>query len=64
MKILATDPYGSDYITVLSVTDGKGNTITVENSEDIRSACGFNSANFDIEYVAQTEITDENAEKK
>jgi len=64
MKIIETDPFGSDYITVLSVTDGCGNTITVENSEDIRSACGFSSANFDIEYLAQTEITDENGEKK
>lgn len=50
MKILGKDPYGSDYITVLSVSDGSGNTITVENSEDIRSACGFTSANFKVEY--------------
>ncbi len=64
MKIVETDPYGSDYITVLSVTDGTGNTITVETSEDIRSACGFNSANFDIEYLAEAYITDENGEKK
>ncbi len=50
MKILAKDPYGSDYITVLSVSDGSGNTISVETSEDIRSACGFSSANFELEY--------------
>ncbi len=64
MQIVETDPYGSNYITVLSVTDGCGNTITVENSEDIRSACGFSSANFDIEYQAQAVIVDENGNKK
>ncbi len=64
MQIVETDPYGSEYVTVLSVTDGRGNTITVETSEDIRSACGFSSANFDIDYFAEVEITDENGEKK
>ncbi len=55
MKILGKDPYGSDYITILSVSDGSGNTITVETSEDVRSACGFTSANFELEY--STDIT-------
>lgn len=50
MKILEKDPYGSDYITVLSVSDGSGNTVEVRTSEDVRSACGFDSANFDISY--------------
>ena len=56
MKILAKDPYGSSYITVLSVSDGSGNSITVETSEDIRSACGFNSANFTLEYSTELEV--------
>ncbi len=56
MKILETDPYGSDYITVLSVSDGSGNTVSVETSEDIRSACGFKSANFTLEYSTELEV--------
>ncbi len=56
MKILGKDPYGSDYITVLSVSDGKGNTVTVETSEDIRAACGFTSANFEIEYSVEIPV--------
>ena len=56
MKILDTDPYGSDYITVLSVSDGGGNTVTIENSEKVRSAVGFSSANFKIKYVTDTEV--------
>lgn len=54
MKILETDPYGSEYITVLSVSDGSGNSIEVRNSEEIRSACGFDSANFKLEYTSET----------
>lgn len=50
MKILETDPYGSGFITVLSVSDGSGNTIEVTTSESIRSASGFDSANFQIAY--------------
>ena len=60
MQILATDPYGSDYITVLSVSDGSGNTVTIETSEDIRSACGFTSANFELEYTAKVSVLTEN----
>lgn len=56
MKIVEKDPYGSDYITVLSVSDGKGNVITVENSEAIRNACGFVSANFEVNYSVDMEI--------
>ena len=56
MQILAKDPYGSDYITVLSVSDGSGNSIQIETSEDIRSACGFNSANFTLEYSTEIEV--------
>ena len=60
MKILETDPYGSDYITVLSVSDGSGNTVTVETSEDVRSACGFTSANFELDYTATVSVLTEN----
>ncbi len=62
MKILETDPYGSDYITVLSVSDGSGNTVSVTTSEDVRSACGFSSANFTLEY--STEMTVLNSDGK
>ena len=56
MKILETDPYGSDYITVLSVSDGKGNVINIETSEDVRSAVGFSSANFKLDYTASVKV--------
>ncbi len=56
MKILAKDPYGSDYITVLSVSDGSGNTVTVETSETVRNAMGYTSANFEIHYSVDMEI--------
>lgn len=56
MKILETDPYGSDYITILSVSDGSGNVIEVETSEDVRRSCGFTSANFTLEYSANVEV--------
>ena len=56
MQILETDPYGSDYITVLSVSDGSGNSVTVENSEKIRAALGVNSANFSVTYVAEVDV--------
>ena len=52
MTILETDPYGSDYITVLSISDSEGNTTELRNAEFIRSACGFDSANFRVEYSA------------
>ena len=60
MQILETDPYGSDYITVLSVSDGRGNTVNIETSEDVRSACGFTSANFKLEYTATADVVTEN----
>lgn len=52
VQILGKDPYGSDYITTLSVSDGDGNSITVQTSEDVRKAMGFDSANFSIDYSA------------
>ena len=60
MKIIETDPYGSDYITVLSVSDGSGNVINVETSEDIRSAVGFSSANFTLDYSTTVKVLTEN----
>lgn len=56
IKILEKDPYGSDFITALSVSDGSGNTFEVRNSEAIRSACGFSSANFDFEYTSEISV--------
>ena len=66
MKILEKDPYGSDYITVLSVSDGSGNVVTVENSEAIRNACGFVSANFEVRYSVDMDIvtSDGSVEKR
>lgn len=56
MKIVETDPYGSDYITVLSVSDGSGNAVSVETSEGIRLAIGYTSANFKLEYTADMQV--------
>lgn len=60
MKILETDPYGSDYITILSVSDGSGNVINIETSEDVRSAVGFTSANFTLDYSTTVKVLTEN----
>ncbi len=62
MQILETDPYGSDYITVLSVSDNNGNAVEIRTSEDVRSACGFESANFTLEYTLTATVL--NAEGK
>lgn len=56
MKIVATDPYGSDYITRLSVTDGNGNTVELKKSDNIRVACGYSSANFKLSYVSEQKV--------
>ncbi len=56
MKILSTDPYGSDYITHLSVSDNKGNTVDIKSAEDVRVAIGYKSANFDIEYSTEMKV--------
>ncbi len=56
VKIVETDPYGSDYITVLSVSDNNGNVIEVETSEGIRLATGYTSANFKLEYTAEMQV--------
>lgn len=56
MKILETDPYGSDYITVLSVSDGSGNSVRINTAERVRASCGFKSANFKVGYTADMEV--------
>lgn len=56
MRVLARDPYGSSYITTLSVSDGAGNVVEINNSENVRMATGFSSANFDIEYTQDVEV--------
>ena len=60
VQIVETDPYGSDYITVLSVSDGSGNTVTIETSEDVRAALGYTSANFELEYTSTVPVLTEN----
>ena len=66
VSILSTDPYGSSYVTALSVSDGSGNRVLVETSEDIRSACGFTSANFTVQYNTEATVltADGKVEKK
>ncbi len=56
VTIHSTDPYGSSYITALTISDGSGNSVLVETSEDIRSACGFTSANFTVEYNTEANV--------
>ncbi len=56
MEILETDPYGSEFVTKLLVTDGEGNNVTVETAESVRIALGFDSANFDVEYVSDMTV--------
>lgn len=56
MQVLERDPYGSSYITTLSVSDGAGHVVELKNSETIRQALGFSSANFDLEYSAEMPV--------
>lgn len=56
VTIDATDPYGSGYVTALSVTDKFGGKITVETSEVIRRALRFESANFTVTYETNADI--------
>ena len=51
MTIMSTDPYGSDYVTLLAVKDSKGNTVYLENAMPIRSALGVQSGNFTLSYT-------------
>ena len=56
VTIDATDPYGSGYVTALSVKDKFGGKITVETSEEIRRALRFESANFTVSYSTHADI--------
>ena len=56
VKIVETDPYGSDYITVLSISDTNGNVVEVQTSEGIREAVGYTSANFKLEYTKEMNV--------
>ncbi len=50
VRIEETDPEGSGYVTLLSVTDGDDNVFEVATSEKIRTALRFKSANFTVSY--------------
>ncbi|MBQ4316760.1 MAG: SpoIID/LytB domain-containing protein [Clostridia bacterium] len=56
VKIVETDPYGSDYITVLSVSDSNGNVVNVKTSENVRLSLGYTSANFKLEYSKDMKV--------
>lgn len=56
VTIDATDPYGSGYVTTLSVKDRFGEKITIETSEEIRMALRFKSANFTVSYSTHADI--------
>ncbi|MBQ3003978.1 MAG: hypothetical protein IJD82_09615, partial [Clostridia bacterium] len=64
VTIDATDPYGSGYVTALSVTDKFGSKITVETSEVIRRALRFESANFTVTYETNADILTADGVKK
>ncbi len=64
LTIDATDPYGSGYVTALSVTDKYNGKITLETSEEIRRALRFESANFTISYSMQTDVLTADGVKK
>lgn len=51
VRIESTDPYGSDYVTLLSVSDSEGNVIRIENAMAIRSALKVQSGNFKLTYT-------------
>lgn len=56
VEIQETDPYGSSYVTLLSVTDGRDNTVSVQTSEDVRRALRFQSANFTVSYTMDATV--------
>ncbi len=64
VNIDATDPYGSGYVTALSVTDKFGGKITVETSEEIRRALRFESANFTVSYSMNADVLTEDGVRK
>ncbi len=50
VRIEETDPDGSGYVTLLSVTDGDNNVFEIATSEKVRTALRFQSANFTVSY--------------
>lgn len=56
MTIESTDPYGSSYVTLLSVKDSKGNVVYTENAMPIRGALGVQSGNFTLSYTMNAPI--------
>jgi SpoIID/LytB domain protein len=50
LTIHARDPYGSDYVTLLTAADGQGNTLQVKTSEKIRSTLSLPTGNFSFAY--------------
>ena len=50
LTIHARDPYGSDYVTLLTAADGQGNTLQVKTSEKIRSTLSLPTGNFSFFY--------------
>lgn len=59
VEITETDPYGSDYVTLLSVTDSNDNLFLVETSEKVRKALRFDSANFKVSYTMEADVVGE-----
>lgn len=56
VSIDGTDPYGSGYVTLLSVTDRYGNAVSIKTSEKVRTALKFQSANFTVSYYTDTQV--------
>lgn len=56
VSIESTDPYGSDYVTLLSITDANGNELRLENAMPIRNALGIQSGNFTVTYTMDATV--------
>lgn len=56
VEIAETDPYGSSYVTLLSVTDSNDNIFHIETSEKVRRALRFASANFTVTYTMEANV--------
>ena len=50
LTVSGRDPYGSDYVTLLTAADGQGNTLQVKTSEKIRSTLSLPTGNFSFAY--------------
>ncbi len=58
VTVAETDPYGSGYVTLLSVTDSQNNTVNVATSEEVRKVLRFESANFTVSYSMEATVID------